>query len=103
MNFTCISFVRVGTGPDQLKWLNRPVFTGLKNYFDSKIYPVVTLRVESKNKFLNFPDKQFFIIKYVQSKFKFFYQNNGVVSKSISLFSSVCLFLISLIGLNFVS
>ncbi len=76
-------------------------FHRFKEFIWFKNLPVVP--IESKNKFQNFLDKQFFIIKYVERKFKFFYQNNRIVSKAISLFSSVCLFLISLIGLNFVS
>jgi hypothetical protein len=89
----------VRTGPVEMA---EPAgFHRFKEFFWFKNLPVVPLRVESKNKFQNFLDKQLFIMKYAKSKFKFFYKNNGVVSKAISLFSFVCLFLISLIGFNF--
>jgi len=72
-------------GPDRLKWLDRPVFTGFyrsKEIFKSQKLPLVPLRVMWKIEFYNFPNMESFLIKHVDSKFRCNYQNNRIVFRN---------------------
>ena len=76
---------RTGAGPDRLKWLDRPVFTGFyrfKEIFKSQKLPLVPLRVMRKIEFYNFPNMESFLIKDEDSKFRCNYQNNRIVFKN---------------------